>query len=96
MYYEAPRGEMTKRTLEADDVAGLCAAYPPGNLPSSCDPTPRHGLALDCSTSTSTKSGRCSASPGERPSPLAALLVAVAAAVVGARRFRTSREAAED
>lgn len=93
MYYEAPRGEMTKRTLEADDVAGLCAAYPPGTLSSACDPTPRHGLALDCSGATSQKSGRCSASPGERPSPLAALLLAVAATVTGARRLGAPRRA---
>jgi hypothetical protein len=31
MACEASAGEVSKRSLEADDVAGLCAAYPPGS-----------------------------------------------------------------
>lgn len=41
-------GEIAKRTLDADDAEGFCAAYPPGVLPAECSFTPRHGLALEC------------------------------------------------
>jgi hypothetical protein len=47
-------GSVAKRVLDTDDVAGICAAYPPdgtrvvgdgGAIPSGpCDPTPRNGL----------------------------------------------------
>jgi MYXO-CTERM domain-containing protein len=43
-------GETTMRSLTADDVAAICAVYPPvptGELP-SCDPTPRHGFTSAC------------------------------------------------
>lgn len=42
------QGEIAKRSLEADDIAGLCAIYPEGSLSSSCDYTPRGGLSLEC------------------------------------------------
>jgi hypothetical protein len=48
MYASAPFGQITKRYLTADDVAGLCAAYPPGSLPATCNREPVGGLSLDC------------------------------------------------
>ncbi len=33
-----------KRTLVPDDVAAICAVYPPAGAATGCDPTPRHGL----------------------------------------------------
>jgi hypothetical protein len=47
MWSEASPGETIKRTIEADDNAGLCAIYPPGSLPEACRYTPRGGLGLD-------------------------------------------------
>src|SRR5262249_7789043 len=36
------------RTLTADDIAGICAIYPPGDIPSDCDDAPRHGFSPLC------------------------------------------------
>jgi hypothetical protein len=42
------------RTLSADDVAGICAIYPPasGSI-CNCDPTPRHGFSAQCAAQQS-------------------------------------------
>lgn len=48
MYWRAESTETIKRTLQPDDVEGLCSIYPPGALPEACDVTPRGGLGLDC------------------------------------------------
>lgn len=42
-------GTITLRDLTADDVAAICAAYPPG-MPKSteCDAEPRHGFSATC------------------------------------------------
>ncbi|MCC6876689.1 MAG: matrixin family metalloprotease [Sandaracinaceae bacterium] len=60
MYASAPPGETTKRDLSPDDVAGLCAAYPAGSLPDTCDDTPQGGLRLDCNTGCSVRPARSS------------------------------------
>lgn len=50
MYSDYSPGSTQLRTLDLDDVAAICAAYPPGEaIPSSCDPSPRRGLASVCS-----------------------------------------------
>lgn len=41
------QGTTSLRDLTADDVAGICAIYPPGEI-TSCDPTPRHGFSGLC------------------------------------------------
>ena len=38
MFNSATAGETKKRTPEADDVAGICAAYPIANKPAACSP----------------------------------------------------------
>ncbi len=50
---KADEGEVEKRTLEADDEAGICFIY--ANLPQSaqCNDEPRNGLRLDCGTESS-------------------------------------------
>lgn len=48
MFAQAPFGEITKRTLEADDIDAICSTYPPGRFDDTCDPTPLGGLGLDC------------------------------------------------
>ena len=60
-------GKIYLRTLEPDDIAGICAAYPPGEiLPADCDATPRHGFASECSVNQEPmeESGCCSVAPG--------------------------------
>ena len=38
------------RKLSADDIAGICAIYPPGGAICACDPTPRHGFSAECAS----------------------------------------------
>lgn len=40
---------LAKRTLEPDDIAGVCAVFPPVSDPTTCDPTPRGGFTTKCS-----------------------------------------------
>lgn len=85
MFASANFGEVTKRSIEADDVAAICSIYPPGTLPDACDPTPAGGLGLDCAPP-----GSCGcAAPGTgatRHGVWAAL--ALAGAVIARRRRR--------
>jgi len=53
MYGGSSPGEVSKRSLEADDVAGLCAIYPAGAPPSSCVAPPGDGSCLGCGSSGS-------------------------------------------
>ena len=48
MYARTVPGEVSKRTLQPDDVGGYCEAYPPGSLPEACDFTPYGGVDLNC------------------------------------------------
>jgi hypothetical protein len=41
-------GDISVRFLNADDVAGICAIYPPGELDDDCNPIPRHGFSDEC------------------------------------------------
>lgn len=40
-------GSTDLRTIEQDDIAGVCTIYPPGRA-ATCNPTPRGGLAESC------------------------------------------------
>jgi hypothetical protein len=40
--------DTSKRVLNPDDIAGICAIYPAGQDRGACDPTPRHGFSPDC------------------------------------------------
>jgi Matrixin len=71
--YSADEGsDIKKRTLQPDDVAGICSIYPangtrvtdPSVLGGSvqndgCDPTPRHGFTSECSASSPTSQSGC-------------------------------------
>ncbi len=48
MYAMYQEGSISKRDLAADDIAAICAAYPPAAPESGCDPTPRHGFSPLC------------------------------------------------
>jgi hypothetical protein len=43
MHAQYKQGSLAGRTLSADDIAAVCAAYPPGRV-ATCDPIPRGGL----------------------------------------------------
>lgn len=82
MYYRADPAETSKRSLDVDDVMGLCAAYGDASVPAECDPTPRHGFDPDCS-GEETNAGEddgCGCTvvgSGDRPSVLVLGVVAL-------------------
>jgi hypothetical protein len=81
-------GDTSLRTLEADDIAGVCNVYPPGKNTSLCDPTPRHGFSSDCDT-PDTDSGCCTTAPGgTRSTGAAAVSALLLAMALGACRRR--------
>jgi hypothetical protein len=81
-------GSTDLRTLDADDEAGICAAYPPSAAPAAtCNPVPRHGFASECKVDQ--RFGDCALGPGASAPRLAALALAAAlAALLGLRRSR--------
>jgi MYXO-CTERM domain-containing protein len=78
------------RSLEADDVAAICAVYPPdrSSTPSNCAPS--HGFAPDCGSPPTKKKGCSVASPGEPGGSRQAIAFALALGCVLAARRRRS------
>jgi hypothetical protein len=67
MFTDYLPGSTSLRTLEDDDVAAICAVYPPDDpIPSTCDPTPRHGFSAVCATPSdaTVDGGCCGVAPG--------------------------------
>ncbi|HRI68915.1 MAG TPA: matrixin family metalloprotease, partial [Polyangium sp.] len=96
MFSDYSPGSTELRTLDPDDVAAICDAYPPGStIPSSCDASPRRGLASQCDPPPTPKDdGSCAVSFGQTstPSSWTALSIATALAWFAKRRrdrFRT-------
>jgi hypothetical protein len=90
-------GSTNLQTLEDDDRAAICAAYPPGDpIPDSCDSTPRHGFSPLCSDDPrEVDGGCCSVTPGAPSSSRVAYGSAAAAlaamALLATRRRRAAR-----
>lgn len=82
MYNLAVPGEIKKRSPEADDVAGICAAYPTAKDPKKCAPT----NLKDFETS-----GGCTM--GGRGATLPLALAVTALCIVCMARIRTRRRA---
>jgi hypothetical protein len=59
MFAGYDEGETKQRTLEPDDVAGVCAIYP-ALREGTCEPAPRNGLGQECA-------GAAPAAPGAEP-----------------------------
>lgn len=80
------------RTIEPDDIAGICSIYPPTTIdPATCNPIPRHGFAPDCKE---TQVVGCSVAPapaGEAAHIAGLGLLGAAAALVIDRRARARR-----
>lgn len=88
MFHSYGFGETFMRDLSADDVAGICAVYPPGQNTGACDPTPRHGYSAQCGDGE--EEGCCTTAPG-RPGRHAAW--ALGAALAGLALFGARRRA---
>ena len=65
MEADYPPHSTSLRSLSADDVSAICAAYPPGSI-GSCDPTPKGGLGDACNSPATTPpdGGCCAIAPG--------------------------------
>lgn len=83
MFASAVAGETLKRTLETDDIEGICAAYPLGSPEGECDYEPRGGMDLTCEDGCGCG---CSV-PGQRATPA----WAIALIALFALRARASR-----
>lgn len=90
MFAKYTPGSTDLRTLAADDMAAICAVYPPAAPDPSCDPTPRHGFSSECGADqpAQTTGGCCTVAPGsERGDGAGAIgLLCVAAAAIAKRR----------
>jgi MYXO-CTERM domain-containing protein len=83
-------GTVDLRTIEEDDMAAVCDAYPPGRS-AKCDPEPRGGFTRLCAgDAEELEEEGCSMGPRPRraPGPPAPLALLALAALVAARRRR--------
>lgn len=93
------------RSVEADDVSGICTIYPPGRDAPDCanEPSPLHGFSRYCGDENDIASVRselsmrngggcaCSLEHSEGRSNLSAFFL-LAAAAVGSRRLSTRKD----
>jgi len=91
MYPEYSPGDLYQRTPNGDDVAGICAIYPPGTEVDTQHCAPRHGYSGDCSKPQSKGCGITRSYDDRGVSGAAALLFG--AVLVGVRRSRRRRKA---
>jgi hypothetical protein len=90
------QGTIDLRTIEADDIAGVCAVYPPERV-AQCSTTPRGGLGDSCAAAAEEAESGCSlgvgGSPGLPPPPGGAWwwTLGVALGTTLARRARVKR-----
>jgi Matrixin len=56
-------GSESFRELDPDDVAGICAVFPPGTA-AACDANPRQGFSPECGIFPSGEGGKCSIAHG--------------------------------
>jgi hypothetical protein len=85
-------GDLSLRDLAPDDVAAICAVYPPVAAgapgdPASCDPTPRHGFTGECGPFPEPEEDGCAVrEPRRARGTLALLVVGLAIAARSVRR----------
>jgi hypothetical protein len=85
MFADYIPGSTDLRSPSDDDIAGICEAYPPGEVSSSCDATPHGGLANECDSPPG--SSCCTVAPGAPQGGGEALLaLALGFMALGARR----------
>jgi hypothetical protein len=77
MFASAAPAETKKRTPEADDIAGICSAYPIGSAPKQC---------VVADIGSYAKRGCAMGAPAPVVAPLGLLLLVVLAAIVARRR----------
>ncbi len=91
MFASYKPGDTSLRSLEVDDVTGICTVYPPTRS-APCSPEPRHRFSPTCEPASDDK-GCCTTAPG-RPAPgqgSAVLALAAACLSFAARRRSLAR-----
>jgi hypothetical protein len=76
------------RNLADDDIAGICAIYPPERPAGVCDPTPRQGFSAECAIDPAVGSG-CSMAP-RRPAASTAAAILALGTMLSRRRRRSA------
>jgi MYXO-CTERM domain-containing protein len=92
MFASYSPGSMSQRTLTPDDVAAVCAIYPPTSG-AACNPEPRGGFSATCGAAAS--SGICAVSAvgqaqGRAEQPLASFALLGLGAIAAVRLRRSS------
>jgi hypothetical protein len=94
MFATYMQGQIFLRTLEADDIAAICTAYPPGpTIDPMCDDTPRHGFSSECGAQQMdvTTTACCAVAAGTPAGGTPALAALGAAAALAFARSRSRR-----
>jgi Matrixin len=92
MFATYKQGDIGLRTLDPDDIAAICATYPPAAaIDPSCDDTPRHGFSSECGAEQMMTSTACCSVARGAPSDGGPALGAFAAAVALALSRSRSR-----
>ncbi len=90
MFSVYDNGSVALRDLAADDLAGICATYPPDRKAAgTCDGLPRHGFSPDCDGLQ--QEGRCALAPGPAPEGGGAAPSLIALGIAAFLRARTIR-----
>jgi hypothetical protein len=92
MYFMYMRDNTGPTVLTPDDIAGICAAYPPDRITPACDFEPEKGFAADCGGDVKASCAVAPAPPS-RPRALAAVAALTLAAALAQlwRRVRARR-----
>ena len=91
-------GDTSLRTIEADDIAGICTVYPPDRQAAAClsTRTPRHGFSAECSDALEADGGCCTTAPtGTGRAPASAILASALGMLVLLARRRARRNQIE-
>lgn len=92
MFLKYDEGDLSLRDLHADDIDGICAAYPPDREITNADCRPRHGFSPDCRPppDKGCSIGAAGTSPSLRGAWLLLFGLGVSGAVRRHRRLRPS------
>ncbi len=94
MFPDYKPGSIDLRSLDQDDVNGICTIYPAdGPVPPTCDNTPRHGFSTLCGAEQpEADDSGCSCRIGDGPLPASTAGIVAAMAALGVVARRRSRE----
>jgi MYXO-CTERM domain-containing protein len=81
------------RSLEQDDISGICDIYGTSRPYNACDPTPRHGVQTTCGDppTVETSKSRCASSTAPGQASVHAYPFVLVALGLGALRVRRLR-----